>query len=135
MRVGEALLHTWFIARSHAIQYRRDSDSGRTVQVSVAYDGALFAVCRSPSRAGGAWPAWVSCRGSSYGRDGTAGLWLPHVPDLIAACELVPLALDDRPPPFQRHDRDCGHLVGAPIPYPTSMALAELDATSPRKAG
>jgi len=96
------------------------------MQVSVSYDGTLFAVYRRPFEDGKPWPAWHSTRGSGCGRDGLYGLWLPHVPDLLALCELVPLAGDDRPPAHQRYRYTSGGWPiedGAPIPFPAQVQL------------
>ena len=117
LRVAEALVDPRYLARTHAIQYR----SHRLMQVSVSYDGELFAVKRYPSEEGQPWPAWRSTRGDGCGRDGFYGLWLPHVPDLLLTCELVRLAPNDRPPPHQRY-RYTGNgwpiEDGAPIAFP-----------------
>ena len=121
LRVAAALLDPRYLARTHAIQY----DGIRLTQVSVSYDGALYAVYRRPIEDGKPWPAWRSIRGDSCSRDGFSGLWLPHVPDLLAPCKLVPLAANDRPPPHQRyHYRHSGWPVadGAPIAYPAQGA-------------
>lgn len=120
MKVAEALIDPRYLSRSHAIQYRLADDS-RATQVSVSYDGNLFAVQRRPLQGSEAWPAWRSTRGSGSGRDGHFGLWLPHIPDLMSECELVPLAADDRPPAHQRYRYIRGEWPvedGAPIVYP-----------------
>jgi hypothetical protein len=121
LHVAEALVDPRYLSRSHAIQYR----SYRMTQVSVSYDGALFAVYRRPLEDGKPWPTWRSTRGDSFSCAGSSGLWLPHVPDLLADCKLVPLAADDRPPPHQRYSyRHGGWPVedGPLIAYPAQDA-------------
>lgn len=117
LRVAEAIVDSRYLARTHAIQYR----AHRLMQVSVSYDGTLFAVSRHPYEEGQPWPAWRSTRGSGCGPEGFYGLWLPHVPDLLCTCTLVRLAANDRPPPHPRYRYSPGGWAsedGAPIPYP-----------------
>lgn len=122
MKVAEALLDPRYLSRSHAIQYLRHQH--RLTQVSVSYDGELFAVFRNPSNDGDPWPVWHSTRGSCCSRDGFTGLWLPHVPDLLAECTLVRLAKNDRPPPCQLYTWRGNWRTenGAPISYPQKGA-------------
>lgn len=103
MRVAEVVLDHRFLTGTHAIEYCRRTgheDAYYISQVSIVDARSIFMVCRYRkfmSVVSDPMPVWRSCRGTGADKYGFYGLWLPHLSDLLAECNLVPLSPTDRP--------------------------------------
>ena len=107
MKVAEAIVAPRFLKGTHAIEYVRPTSevqllAYRTIQVAVAVDRDDRQMLIERHRGFRATmsdplPRWVAIRGSGVNDQGFYGLWLPHLPDLLTECKLVPLAPGDRP--------------------------------------
>lgn len=122
-KVATAILDARFLAGTHAIQFtsttprpNREVAPYDIVQVTAVEDDRPFLLYRRrgafrskmrrmgevmppsvPTTLEDPWPSWGITRGNVTDHQGHYGLWLPHLPDLLAECVIVPLADEDRP--------------------------------------
>jgi hypothetical protein len=97
MRVAEAILHRSFLEGRTAIEL---VEGETALQVAAADCDGPILISRWRSMfatSARKMPRWCAIRGTRYNSDGGSGLWLPHLPDLLAKCKLVPLKKDDLP--------------------------------------
>lgn len=101
LQVAAAILDPRFLSGTHAIEYGDPAKGAYHVhQVRVANDGSPMLIERHrgfKAKLTDPWPPWRVLRGHGVCDQGFYGIWLPHLPTLVAPCRIVALDPNDKP--------------------------------------